>query len=336
MKINFGKKIGSGATSTVYAATCMEGHFFQQELAIKIMHINHAEGTEELATREIALLKKLNNSHNNVIKCFDWEIKKGRYLFYFERMTCTLYDRMKLSSLSIHELLSIIRDMAEGLRFIHSLGFVHCDIKPENIFLTREGLAKIGDFGLSTHTSIPRSPCGSCFFLAPEVAYEVLNGNKMMIFYPQIDIYSFGLVVKYMLTRKMPFSNSKNKIDILQSLAGYYTGNYKASTFMTKNQYIPPYVEPEFISIVILCLKRNPRKRASITNVLYLLTLLNARKHDNVFETQASIKNNSGQIGFWSNTVELNININCLSNSSAAESLKNRSGEVDCWSFGKI
>ncbi len=336
MKVKLGKKIGFGSTCVVYEAIYAEDRFFQKELAVKIISLKNIAHAENVTEREITSLKAINNGHNNIVKCFKWEKLDATYYFYLERMQQTLHDRVRQSALSSHELISIIRDIAKALSFIHGLGLVHCDLKPANIFLTSNGIAKIGDFGLSTHTNVAREPCGTPAFLAPEVAYQNIKNNRdNMTFYPSIDIYSFGKVIYFMLTRKFVLSSFKNPVKIWICLARYYHGDLAASNIINSENSLPTYIDPELAAIVGFCLKKNPSERASINDILYLLKLLNARKRDNVFVPQTSAKLYSGSIRFWSHSDKLNMNINRLSD-SAAESLKNRSGEVDCWSFGKI
>ena len=93
--------------------------------------------------------------------------------------------------------LFIIRQLLEGLSFIHELGIVHRDLKPANIFIMSNGTVKIGDFGLSKDLSkecgLSRLyAAGTTFYMAPEFATnQRLEGEEEAVV-PSSDMYSFG------------------------------------------------------------------------------------------------------------------------------------------------
>lgn len=88
----------------------------------------------------------------------------------------SLQDRVKASAIPEDELRYITRDILEGLKHIHSNGYMHLDIKPANIFLTETGRAKIGDFGrIVAYDSYAAhsTPEGDSTYLAPEIYGDV-------------------------------------------------------------------------------------------------------------------------------------------------------------------
>ena len=97
--------------------------------------------------------------------------------------------------MSLAEISSIGRQIANGLAFLHAKEFVHRDIKPANIMLTATGVVKIGDLGLSTVvrtigtvTTGAMTVCGTPLYAAPEITAGRDYGWH-------VDIYSFGLVI---------------------------------------------------------------------------------------------------------------------------------------------
>ena len=112
------------------------------------------------------------------------------------------------------EVARIISQIFEALTFIHSKGIIHRDLKPENIFITDSGLAKIGDFGLSTRLPDDRSksltdPVGSNLYMAPEVKNSKNYDHRC-------DMYSFGIV--YFETIHPPFRTQAERIEVLSNL----------------------------------------------------------------------------------------------------------------------
>ena len=98
--------------------------------------------------------------------------------------------------------LFIIRQLLEGLSFIHNLGIVHRDLKPANIFIMNNGSVKIGDFGLSKDLSKESGlsrlyAAGTRFYMAPEFATDV--GAEGQVF-PSSDMFSFGKFQLYMIS----------------------------------------------------------------------------------------------------------------------------------------
>jgi len=120
----------------------------------------------------------------------------------------TLRERLR-QPMSLGQFFQIAKQCAEGLVEAHEHGIVHCDIKPENIMLTAAGQVKILDFGVAKH--VPRSDQSSTLdssllggtpaYMAPEVLLEKLPDARS-------DIFSLGVVLYEMLTRKNPFFTS--------------------------------------------------------------------------------------------------------------------------------
>jgi len=93
--------------------------------------------------------------------------------------------------------------MCRGLEFAHSRGIIHRDLKPGNVWLTSDGTAKIGDFGLAV--ALDRSRLTTEGMMVGTVAYmppEQAMGGEVT---PRSDLYSLGAILYEMVTGRPPF-----------------------------------------------------------------------------------------------------------------------------------
>jgi serine/threonine protein kinase len=91
--------------------------------------------------------------------------------------------------------------LARGIEFISKNNVVHRDIKPDNIFLKKEGqsiLYKLGDFGFAVKKQINEEIVGTPIFMSPEIFKEESYGSE-------VDVWAFGLLVHYMLFKEYYF-----------------------------------------------------------------------------------------------------------------------------------
>jgi len=106
----------------------------------------------------------------------------------------------------IDKAIPIITGIAHGLQYAHRQGIVHRDIKPENIMITRDGLPKISDWGLSKAEGSKQS--GFIGFSLEYAAPEQLAPNIYGEPGPWTDIYQLGVIFYEMLTGHVPFHGS--------------------------------------------------------------------------------------------------------------------------------
>lgn len=121
---------------------------------------------------------------------------------------------LKGRSLSEAEVLRMVGEMLEGLCFIHSQGYMHRDMKPDNIFLGEGRTVKIGDYGMSKKSEVSMdhtSQVGTPLYSSP----EILQGRGK--YTAKTDIFSTGLIVYYMLFGFAMFREAVN-IDSLKDL----------------------------------------------------------------------------------------------------------------------
>lgn len=150
--------------------------------------------------------------------------------------------------LGIEKSLDLSLQFCEGAQYAYrKLRLIHRDIKPENLLVTKEGVLKISDFGLSKFSdeSKKSSPMGTPIYMPPE---QWEDANLATV---QSDIYSFGIVLYEMITGKRPFNGNT-----LKELQKSHLEDPVPSI-----RKIKPDIPEEIDSIIQKCLDKNPLKR---------------------------------------------------------------------------
>lgn len=171
----------------------------------------------EKSLNEVNLLKQLH--HPNIIKYYDsiYEPPNNLYIF-LEYADCQDLSKFieKNKKISKDQILHIFSQIIFGLSYIHSKKIIHRDIKCENIFLFKNKLVKIGDFGVSKEISdgkLAKTVIGSPLFFAPEI---LLN---MPYSYPA-DIWAAGCILYQLMTGRHPFLSKSSQELIGKVLCG--------------------------------------------------------------------------------------------------------------------
>ena len=198
--------LGSGATGKVYRARQKSLH---RMVAIKALHkrLQFEGWAVDAFLRESKVLASLN--HPNVAQVFG----VGRFPGggFFQVMTLvegtSLRQRLASSeSVSFMELRAILRDIANGIAHAHSQGVVHCDLKPENVVLSRDRAVVI-DFGMA-HVIPFESFGGTPVYSSP----EVISGDGITF---AADIWSIGQIWRELLNRESKTKMATDAGDLL-------------------------------------------------------------------------------------------------------------------------
>jgi len=198
--------IGRGQFSTVYRArNCID----QAVYAVKKTTQISRRGPLRTQLREVFALANVSMEAENcpnIVRYFSSWFEDGRLHIQTELCECSLRDRLtqrkrqaredpSVARFSTQEVVHVVRDVSNGLKVLHGCNFVHLDIKPDNILLSRnpreQGCHKIADLGLAV--AALDSGCddiseGDCRYLAK----EVLRGDFSDL--PKADIFALGLV----------------------------------------------------------------------------------------------------------------------------------------------
>ena len=196
-------KIGVGGMADVFKG---EDTLLGRPVAVKILHSNFAGDDDFVARfkREAQAAGKL--SHPNIVSMYDVGFDQGYHYIvmeYIEGETLKEYIT-RHERISIDNAVKFTIAIAEGLEHAHAMGIVHCDIKPHNVLITKQGRIKVTDFGIAramnagTTMMYTNFIMGSAHYLSPEQASgKPVNGST--------DIYSLGAVLYEMLTGRVPY-----------------------------------------------------------------------------------------------------------------------------------
>lgn len=203
------KKLGEGGMGAVYLAEDLRD---RRRVAVKILPKQFA-GQEEFLKRfrrEAEAAAALD--HPNIVRALEAGADKG---FHFYAMEYCEGDSLKRivereTFLPPARAIDLVLQVARGLRHAHERGILHRDIKPDNVFVTKEGVAKILDLGLSKNLSdaessfrtVTGAALGTPHYISPEQA----RGDKDID--GRTDIYSLGATFYHLLTGTTPFSGT--------------------------------------------------------------------------------------------------------------------------------
>jgi serine/threonine-protein kinase len=241
-------ELGRGGMGVVYLA---EDTRLGRRVALKFLP-SDASRDEEVTQRFIQEARTASAlDHPNV--CTIYEIGESHDGRLFIAMACydgeTLEQRLRRGRLEVAEALDVALQIARGLRKAHEAGIVHRDIKPANVFLTRDGIVKILDFGIAklggaralTRTGMM---IGTGAYMSP----EQVTGQEADA---RTDLWSLGVVLYEMLVGTRPFGGEREVVTM------YAVVNEPAPPLHASAPHVPVAVE----ALVARLLKKDPRDR---------------------------------------------------------------------------
>lgn len=241
------EKLGDGAGSVIHAVSdpktsqiyALKHVYRKTDKDVRFIDQLHAE---HQVSQHVA--------HPNLRKSVDFQQKKTLLGKVTEAvLILELFDGQPLDTLDIRDvprLTQIFLEAARGLEAIHTAGFVHCDFKPNNLLLGREGMVKVIDLGQACTIGTKKERIqGTPDYIAPEQV-------KLLPVTPRTDIYNFGATMYWALTgTKMPtlFTIKKGSNSLL------------SDDLIAAPAQLNPKVPATLSNFVMECVRLNPTKR---------------------------------------------------------------------------
>ncbi len=250
------RTLGQGAMATVCLAEDLR---HPRQVAVKLLHeeLASAVGVEQFLF-EINVTARLQHPH--ILPLIDSGSVDGIPYYVMPYMQCRSLRRSlrKGRKRTLDEVYHLIREVADALDYSHAQGFVHLDIKPENILLS-DGHAFVGDFGIARAVCERcnlidggRGPIGTAEYMSPEQAMGATHLDAAS------DIYSLAVVVYELLTGAPPFRGISPEATLFQQVNG------RVAPLSTKRSDLPRSVD----DVLLSALSKMPGKRPATAGAL--------------------------------------------------------------------
>jgi dienelactone hydrolase len=255
--------LGAGGMGEVYRARDPR---LGREIALKVLPEEFASDAMRRARFEQEARAASALNHPNIVAIYDigsqdqtlyvaMELVEGR----------TLRDLLSAGALPAKTLLDLAAQISDGLAKAHKAGIVHRDLKPENVIVSRDGHAKILDFGLAKLVAPKQAPAANALSelataerpltehgqMLGTVAYMSPEQAQGKTVDPRSDVFSLGVVLYEMATRRRPFAGD-NSVSILSSIL--------RDTPPPATQ-IEPSVPAPLDRLIRRCLEKDPGQR---------------------------------------------------------------------------
>lgn len=293
--------LGEGGMASVYTAT---DERLGRRVAVKVL--------ADSLTGDLDFIKRFQQeaesaaklSHPNIVSVYDVGQDGDRHYIVMElvagrNLKEIIQDK---GGLAAGQTIALGGQMLEGLAFAHSHGLIHRDIKPQNILVTREGTAKLADFGIAKAVDVSSATqtavvLGSAHYLSPEQA----GGEPVS---KQSDLYSAGVVLYEMCTGVVPFDGMN-----LLSIASRHLHDLPQAP-SSLNPEIPASLD----QIILRSLAKNPLERFETASEMrdVLLEIRGAEpepldlgrtqkvvEHPAINENQDSVSTRPAVFGYW-------------------------------------
>lgn len=268
------KKIALGGMSIVYKA---KDQVLNRDVAIKVLKEEHTTDEDFLEKFKQEPLSVAALNCPNIVNVYDTGVDDGIYFLvmeYIDGMDLKEYLKQH-GRLSEQEALNFSIQIATALKHAHENNVIHRDIKPQNIMINRNRVAKLTDFGIAKGASTStingtKDVIGSVHYLSPEQARGGYIDDKS-------DIYSLGVVMYEMITGLVPF-DGENYVTVAMA-------HLNAEILPPSEKVDNLKISKGFERVIMKCLQKHQSYRYQNANrLLQDLTLLSVNKEPTIIE----------------------------------------------------
>ena len=275
------KLLGEGHFGKVYQGKATK-HGVTKEIAVKVLKKTPSElGEQKAFIRESELAKTLySSSIMNVLYSY---MGCDKWLLVTERAKISLTKAIEneakgtpcswersdgeIVAWNLTKKLRVIAGIAFGLAYLHKMGIIHCNLKPDNILLDENMHPHIADFGLSkmlpdTKDAIRdfvtmTGDMGTPLYMAP----EIMNGEKYNC---QADVFSFGMILYELMTGHAPWQGCEPPIRKIHELSMRVTSGQRPE--------IPAHIPENIKELIESCWDPSPEARPTMEEICETLS----------------------------------------------------------------
>ncbi|XP_054269227.1 serine/threonine-protein kinase PLK4-like [Macrosteles quadrilineatus] len=242
--------LGKGGFASVYRARCRKTFM---EVAIKMIDKNlmFQKKMEKRVVEEVKIHSQLK--HPSVLELYTrFEDKNYVYLVLELAHNGELHRYMKANNIVFTEeqAKEILKQVVDGLRYLHSHNIIHRDMTLSNLLLTKDHRVKIADFGLATKLAYPgethKTMCGTPNYISPEIALRRTHGLET-------DVWGLGCVLFTLLVGRPPFDTRAIQITL--------------ERVINLDYHIPDYLSNEARDLIMRLLQEKPEDRIHLDQI---------------------------------------------------------------------